>query len=349
MSNLKLEVHKSFLVPFFEEMNKSFKDKWCVLHSYETLPEYSSSDVDMALNSDETHKLENLILNVSKKTGWDLYQKLWYDIDKCFYYVLFLKKTKIFLAIDFLIDKKGIGKYGFSTKVLTKNCNTFKNFIPIPNNTVSFCYKFVKRIFKQIPLEKDKEYLTEHYNSANREQINIIFKKQFGSEVTKKLLEKFSNKDFIFNDYEIKKLYSKKIELQNKKNRLIKYICIVNRKLNRVIKPCGLIISIPLINKEELEEFRLQIINKTDLLFRYVIINKNNSFFTNFKSLCGSTLVITSNSKNNIEISNHWLLPKVYKDNLNKEFTNEELVEKSFQLLLGVLKDRNRVVGSNNV
>ena len=346
MEKNKLNAHYNFLVSFFEKMNILFRDKWCVLHSYESLPNYSSSDVDMALNSNEIDKLENLISEIAKKEGWEIYQKLWYDIDKCYYYVLYSRENNIFLAIDFLIDKKGIGKYGFNTEVLTEHCNTYKNLIPIPNNSVSFCYKFVKRIFKQISLEKDKNYLIEHFKLANLGQVEEILKKQFGNEVTKSLLHKFRNNDFDFTDNEIKELYTKKIKLDNKKNKIKKIISNIYRKFNRVIEPCGLIINIPLMDKKDLEAFKLRITEEVDLLFRYVIINKNNSFFLNFKSLSGSTLVISINNKNNkIKVFDHWLLPKVYTDELIKDFTNEEVISKSFQLILFALKHRNRIKG----
>jgi len=65
-------------------MNIDFKDQWCVLHSYDSLPYFSESDVDMAFSGTDTHKLEKLVINVAEKTGWQLYQKLWYDVKKCF-------------------------------------------------------------------------------------------------------------------------------------------------------------------------------------------------------------------------------------------------------------------------
>ena len=100
--------HESFLVPFFKEMNTEFQDKWCVLHSYETLPYYSESDVDMAFSGTNIDALELLIKRMAKATEWVLLQKLWYDVQKCYYYVLRHAESGTLLAIDFLIDNDGI-------------------------------------------------------------------------------------------------------------------------------------------------------------------------------------------------------------------------------------------------
>ena len=74
---MELTIHRSYLDPFFREMESHFKGNWCVLHSYEQLPGYSESDVDMAFSDNRFELLENLIHRVGQETGWTVYQKLW--------------------------------------------------------------------------------------------------------------------------------------------------------------------------------------------------------------------------------------------------------------------------------
>ena len=174
-------MHESYLTVFFDRMNRKFPNDWCVLHSYETLPQFSESDVDMAFSGTSISALEELISEVAKTTGWRVYQKLWYDVESCFYYVLKQNDTDVFLALDFLIDNDGLGKYGFKTSVLTNLCLMTPEKFPIPNSEVAFSYKLIKRIVKKKSLADDKRYLMEQYGLSDSNKIDMFLTKQFGN------------------------------------------------------------------------------------------------------------------------------------------------------------------------
>ncbi len=306
--------HKSFLIPFFKEMNIMYPEKWCVLHSYETLPYYSESDVDMAFSGDNIGDLEKLIVKIAKRTEWQIYQKLWYDSKQCFYYVLKNNSSDVKLAIDFLIDNEGIGRYGFKTSVLTSKCDTFNEIVKIPNSEVAFSYKFVKRIVKKIPIIKDEEYLLKHYNMSDTGVIDEIMQEQFGKEGADILRGYFENKVFL--------LSNKKINILNKikKNRfnltiikpLQKLYWESRRFFDRIFYPCGIIVYVPNLSDDDIDKFKEILSKKFSILFRFVEINHSSSIKNNLKSLVGSTLIISpvDNFNKNCTIQKHWLFSK---------------------------------------
>ena len=340
------DIHKSYLKPFFEEMNKEFPNKWCVLHSYETLPNFSISDVDMAFSGEDTAKLESLIINVANKTGWKIYQKLWYDSPKCFYYVL-KNEDNIFLAIDFLIDNDGIGKYGFPVSLLTQDCTIYNHIIPIPNNTIAFSYKYVKRIVKKRSLEDDQEYLLEHYKNADIDKINNILTQQFGQEGMKIIKNKLSKQDFLLSTKELETLSNIKWSIFAKKGKKIKRV--YNeffRITNRILYPCGMVIFIPKIPKDSLDYFAESIKKRVNLIFRFVKLNHSNSTGFNLKGLVGSTLVIVpiDNFNSSRAIKTHWL-PNSYSsvDIKKEQFNNIDFaVDQYMKHILKSLQIRNQ-------
>jgi len=61
---------------------------YCVLHGYDTLPESTTSDVDIAIDHSRRTKLDSIVTEVSLKTGFLITQKIYYDIPHCYFYVL---------------------------------------------------------------------------------------------------------------------------------------------------------------------------------------------------------------------------------------------------------------------
>lgn len=306
--------HKSFLIPFFKEMNNMYPEKWCVLHSYESLPYYSKSDVDMAFSGTNINDLEKLIVETAKKSGWKIYQKLWYDSKQCFYYVLKNSSTDVLLAIDFLIDNNGIGKYGFKTSILTNRCDTFNEIVKIPNSEVAFSYKFVKRIVKRIPIIADEKYLLDHYHASEHKIVDKIMQEQFGNFGVDILKEHFKNKNFLLDNKEIDMLNKIKKDRFNKS--IIKPIQKLywesSRFLNRISHPCGIVINVPKLPENDLNRLRDILNEKLSIMFRFVKINRSSSIKNNIKALIGSTLMITpvNNFNKNSAIQKHWLASK---------------------------------------
>ena len=287
-------MHESYLTVFFEQMNIKFLNEWCILHSFENLPKFSESDVDMAFSGTDVSGLEALIVDVANKTGWSLFQKLWYDVETCYYYVLKKNDSDVLLALDFLMDNNGIGRYGFNTKMLTRDNVLYNELFPIPNPEVAFCYKLIKRIEKKRSLDEDKEYLMSQYSISNSNRINIFLKQQFGQS-GKELIDDYLS-DKINLDKESLALLVKKRK-QHTSNILssIRYFYWeTKRTINRIFYPCGIHITIPVLNDFEQKIFVEALGEKVDILFRFVKLNKENSLKTNFISMSGSTLVINS-------------------------------------------------------
>jgi len=339
-------IHESFLVPFFTQMNVHFKDQWCVLHSYETLPFYSQSDVDMAFAGSYPSELELLILRVAKQNGWQVYQKLWYDVQCCWYFVLKENISGALLAIDFLIDNKGIGRYGFETTILTNNCDRFKEIVPIPNHEVAFAYKLVKRIEKGRSLSEDEEYLNEHYKRSNFNNNAIFLQNQYGSKGQKILLDYFggiseelSKENIIFLKTERKKL------LSNFGLRCSYFYWETKRVLHRFFNPSGLIITIPNMKKNDAEAFTKLLSDRVGILFRFVKLDVKNSKIDRFKGITGSTLVVRSNGnfKKERAVRYHGIFNKFlsFDDSENLDFGNQEqIVNAYYKLILKALSLR---------
>ncbi len=322
-------IHQSFLEPFFQEMNKLFDQQWCVLHSYETLPNYSESDVDMAFSGKDITLLEKLILNTAKASGWTLYQRLWYDAEQSLYYVLKSNEDDFELAIDFLIDRFAVGQYAFETTLLTENCERWNDIIPIPNSSVAFSYKLVKRIVKHRDLEKDNEYLLSHYEQGNSQRIREILTGQFGKEGLS-LLENYLEK----KDFAISKEDREKLKRFKKRKRSLRAYWETQRIFNRLSKPCGMILSLPL-QEEESELFVEKLRLKVGLLFRFVRYQKSATFFDKFKCLIGSTLLIEDAKIAKIQTT--WWGNS---DKLN--LSDDSTLESSYQAILTALKNRKR-------
>jgi len=332
--------HESFLRPFFRSMNASFSGQWCVLHSYETLPHFSESDVDMAFSSNKVDRLEQIIIDVANKYGWSLYQKLWYDVQACFYYVLKNDTDGTELAIDFLIDNNGIGKYGFKTSLLTDNCTIYNEIIPIPNSSVAFSYKFIKRIVKKRELKDDIAYLLEHYQKADFSVVKAIMLEQFGTEGLKIVEKEISKNNFGLREQEMHKLL-----LLRKKHITKRSYWESLRVLNRVFKPCGMVINVPQLSNKQFTEFIELLYQKVGLLFRFVIQNSENKISIDFKGLVGSTLVIKMpkflNKKKAIQ--QNWFGYQRYQSIDVKDWDNiEHLVNVYYENILFVLKERNK-------
>ncbi len=339
--------HESYLVPFFKAMNIHFPEQWCVLHSYETLPFFSASDVDMAFSGDNIKSLEVVITEVAQENDWEVFQKFWYDLQSCYYYVLKQKETDIFLALDFLIDNQGIGAYGFKTTILTQGALQIKGLIPIPNHEVAFCYKLIKRIVKKRSLKEDKSYLLRHYNSADVKKIDSILVGNLGEQGKNTVINYITTEGAALGLNEIQGLND---ILKRKKKKFSKSF---NRKywqfkrvIYRVLYPSGMIIQIPEMSEKELDLFINSLSNKVGLLFRFIKLNNSNSLIKSFKGFCGSTLVINPQINFNYKkaILYGWSKNKEVQFENNLKMNNiQEMVDLYYASILKTLLDRCRL------
>ena len=84
---------------FLRELFTRFNDneiQYCVLHSYDKLPDFASSDVDMAIDSSSMEAAERIIFKLSEDMKMKVIQRLLYDIPRCYFYVIFFRDEKGF-------------------------------------------------------------------------------------------------------------------------------------------------------------------------------------------------------------------------------------------------------------
>lgn len=285
--------HASYLIPFFEKMNATFPKDWCVLHSYETLPYYSASDVDMAFSGSDLKNLELLITDIAEQTGWQLYQKLWYDVQWCCYYVLREKNTGILLAIDFLTDNYGIGRYGIKTTVLTGNCDLINDLIPVPDHETALTYKLVKRIEKGRSLEEDEDYLKEHFDKSDKQKIALFLDEQYGTEGKQLLMSYLKLENAPLTNAQLITLKQKRNKRISNLDTRTKFVCWETRRIiHRIGHPSGLLVNIPTLEENKIRVFREILKQKVGILFRFVELGTNKSMLEKFKGMAGSTLFV---------------------------------------------------------
>lgn len=124
--------------------------QYCVLHSYNGLPAYAPSDVDMAVASSDLQRAEKVVFDVSASLGFKVIQKLYYDIPRCYYYVVFFRDddgSPGFVQLDFLNDDYGIGRYILKTKTLLERRRKYNGFY-VPSVPVEACYLLIKKVVK---------------------------------------------------------------------------------------------------------------------------------------------------------------------------------------------------------
>lgn len=289
--------HASFLMPFFKRLNRDFAGVWCVLHSYETLPYYSESDVDMAFSGKNLQHLESIINEIASQTGWKLYQKLWYDVQWCCYYVLRENTSGNLLAIDFLTDRHAIGRYGFRTTVLTQNCRQINNLFPVPDHETALCYKLVKRIEKGRSLDEDENYLKKHFTLSEENKISEFLEADYGKRGSQTVIGFLKDTRGPLTETEMRELKEERKKRTRHLASKVKYAYWESRRTSfRFRHPSGMVVFVPKLEKGIAEAFTELLRKKTGILFRYVRFERDASKWQQVKTLSGSTLLVCQNS-----------------------------------------------------
>lgn len=239
---------EDILVPFFNELSHR-KISYCVLHSYDTLPETVGSDLDIAMKIDKIADVESLLSDVATDNDWEIIQRLWYDIPLCFYYVLKSKKRPFrSVAIDILVDPDGIGRYGFSAETLIHgrvNHSLFYHSDP----SVEFCYKLTKRVRKGVFKDEDKEILNLLFSQGDPKLIKDILTDHYGKNMAERLIAIFQS-DSGFQGY-LEKISTLSItQLLRKRYRSPAIVFKrahwqTRRILHRITRPAGLVVTLP--------------------------------------------------------------------------------------------------------
>jgi len=233
-----------YLSAFFERLNEN-KIRYCVLHSYEDLPAYAPSDVDMAVASADLQKAETVLFEVSDSLGFKVIQKLYYDIPRCYYYVVFFRDdvgTPGFVQLDLLNDDRGLGRYFMKTETLLEGRRQYNGFY-VPSVPVEACYLLIKKIIKgrsspehearlKALLEEDCESVTG--------MITRYFGKESGSDV-QKLIKGAGPSDLTAIAKRLRKALTLRQEMLKPHLRVLSILWFARRTLERLLCPTGLV------------------------------------------------------------------------------------------------------------
>ena len=234
-----------FLVALFNKYNHHDLN-YCVLHSYERLPHYAPSDVDMAVAYDDLQKAEQAIFDVADSLGFKVIQKLYYDIPRCYFYVVSFRDDNGmpgFVQIDILNDDFGVGRYLLKTNTLLKDRRSFNGFW-IPAVPVEACYLIIKKIVKGVILEEHEKKINTLFE-MDYKGVRGILKNVFGHGMPDMVTELVNSKDEQRKKQLIRKLKKTlfvRYSLLKPDRSILKGFWLVKRILERIFSPTGLII-----------------------------------------------------------------------------------------------------------
>ena len=157
---MEMNTQSHFFKGLFKVLNEAGFN-YVVLHSWQTLPEKATSDVDMLISADEKKRLPLLLKKAEEATGWRFVQKLWYDVPWCFYYVAVSPDGKASAALDFVSDPKGVGEYRIKDAQILSH-REFSGFLYHLSTEAELAYKLAKRRVKGIFREEDVDFVNEY-------------------------------------------------------------------------------------------------------------------------------------------------------------------------------------------
>ena len=180
---------EAYLTVLFKRLDE-FDIQYCVLHSYDQLPQHATSDVDIAIDRRGIQAIDGILSEVAESVGVKLIQKFHYDIPHCYYYIFaYTDGTELpyFLQLDFHHDTLSVGRYRMTTSVLLRNRRTYKNFY-IPDSPTEAVHLILKRIIKE-NLKPHHELYIEQLYQENRQDVTEVLAKYLGKQIARELEE----------------------------------------------------------------------------------------------------------------------------------------------------------------
>jgi thymidylate kinase len=219
------------------------KIPYCILHSYDTLPAYSPSDIDIVIDPEYKHKLDYLIDKVAKEIRISIIQKLYYDVPHCYYYIIGRTDSSLIniVAIDCLIDEYGINRYYLPSKTLLEGRFRYKNFY-VPSYGIQTVYLLIKKTIKGKLFDKNFKKLRELYLLNNKEIYQFLMK-YFGNYLGMEIFNAIRDANIEGLKFLIPHL-KKEIKKRGIQHLLIRIAWSFNRIIERVLYPTGELIVI---------------------------------------------------------------------------------------------------------
>jgi len=122
-----------------------FPESYCILHGWQGLPKYLSSDLDIVVAADNLPKLEAHLLNFPDARLVNLLQ---HESTSYYFVLAFQEKGQLrFLQVDAAVDYRRNGLVRFSAEELLEGRRRWKDFW-VASPEVEFKYLLVKKILK---------------------------------------------------------------------------------------------------------------------------------------------------------------------------------------------------------
>ena len=120
---------KDFLTELFKHFNET-GIRFLVLRNYETLPEATTNDIDLLMDSAQTRRVETALWEVTQKTGWRIHNRAEFS---CLSYFLHHPETQEQLHLDFMFGIHWHSLlYGDGNGILERRIPYKDFFIPAP-------------------------------------------------------------------------------------------------------------------------------------------------------------------------------------------------------------------------
>jgi len=185
-----------YLTALFRRLN-DLNIQYCVLHSYEQLPDYAISDVDFAIDKHGIRTIDNILIELAENVGVKLIQKVYHGIPNYYSYVVAYTvgiSAPRFVQLDFHHDRHGIGRDYVPTSLLLLNRRWYRGFY-ISDTSIEAVHLLLKRIIKGNLEDRHKLRLEQLYRE-NRQDITRLLGKYLGKRATQEAEENICSGDW---------------------------------------------------------------------------------------------------------------------------------------------------------
>lgn len=235
-----------------QAINRLFKKldaldiKYCVLHSYETLPSKAESDIDTVIDYNGMRQMDEVLNEVSEALGWKIIQRMQHEHTACNYIMTYINNGEIsFLSLDFCTDYIRNGAILFKADELLEGRREYKGFY-ISSPLTEGVYILLKKILKKHMNTSQVERVQEIYNEDS-DGFEALLKRFFDDETLQEIkdlivkgnTEEFNKKILTFRKRLLWRYYT------GHPHQVAKYLVRDSaRVLQRILHPTGFVIAL---------------------------------------------------------------------------------------------------------
>lgn len=162
--------------------------KYCVMNSYEDLPDKVEGDVDIAIEKLGLKNMDQILDSIASENGLKIVQKIHHNYEK---YAYILSPIKIFkpfrLQLDFMHDLSFRGYPSLiSNNFMMKHRRKYNNFF-VPDSKSEFIFSILRRIYKRDLDSSRAKRLKELYLKDSPGARELLLK-YFPSNMTDELI-----------------------------------------------------------------------------------------------------------------------------------------------------------------